>query len=1048
MALNFTLPEIPQDSVLGLNYSGAHDTAIAIVAPDGKPVFAVSLERLSRQKQDGRWPTEILTAMPWQKISQVAISTEAQYTPPQNVENPLGLMALPQPRKEGLQHAPAFAEHIAQLPVPKTYVCHQLAHAASSFWSSGFEEALCLTYDGGMFNSPWFGGLYQANRQEGITPLTRFSALHYAKITSLYTFVTALLGFTPNKHEGKITGLAANGKVQESIRKIYMDWFQKDYFAIEATMEWAFLYDDTHPQQLLVNDAAIAPFRDMVKEFRREDLAATIQAMAEEHVLELLKNAKQKGWQRERICLAGGLFSNVKINQRIAESGFTEIFVVPPMTDEGTALGAAWQALVEQKGSAFQPKQLQTVALGPSYSSDDTADVLKAHAVIATQPDNAAVEIAQALKSGKVVAVYQGACEFGPRALGYRSLLAPANDPAITQRLNDMLSRTDFMPFAPITKAENADQYYSSLSEIRKSAAFMTVTANCTDKLKNLCPAVVHVDGTARPQLISAAQYPFLHAILTHYEEATGLPALVNTSFNIHEEPIVCSPIDALKGFFQSGIDLLYLDGYLVDQAKNAAAAAQFLRRIKNTSTGKMQFYEALQKQLSDKNHLLAQEMEAKEAVIQYQATAINDLNKQIEEKELFIQKQYAVTVQLVRTSEILKLNLEDELKKLHETISHSTEMKNCIGTIEQYLNDFMLKQQAIEKGLPHRPLNTYGLSLDLCANRLAIRALNRLIYMHDSFKILRKPAILAAKILGRLEQKIRPRLGRLIQHAPVTAILPEPYVAKTPDAQLPSFSIVTPSFRQADFIERTMLSILDQNYPKLEYFVQDGGSQDGTVEILERYADRLAGWVSEKDDGQSQAINLRLQKTTGEIMAWLNSDDLLLPGSLHYVADYFAQHPEVDVVYGHRLLMDEEDREIGRWVMPPHQDEVLKWADYIPQETMFWRRRIWEKAGGQIDESFRFAMDWDLIMRFRDAGAKFERLPRFLGAFRIHAAQKTSAQISEVGYREMDRIRERVLGHVPTWLEIRKAIMPYLMTHVFYDIAERIKLWQQKKKN
>jgi hypothetical protein len=144
--------------------------------------------------------------------------------------------------------------------------------------------------------------------------------------------------------------------------------------------------------------------------------------------------------------------------------------------------------------------------------------------------------------------------------------------------------------------------------------------------------------------------------------------------------------------------------------------------------------------------------------------------------------------------------------------------------------------------------------------------------------------------------------------------------------------------------------------------------------------------------------------------------------------------------VYGHRILIDENDQEIGRWVMPAHDDDVLSWADYIPQETLFWRRRIWDKVGGRVDESFRFAMDWDLLVRFRAAGAEFHRLPRFLGAFRIHPHQKTSAEMSEIGFAEMNRIRERELGRRVSQGEVRKAVSMYLLRHLVQDRAYRIK--------
>jgi glycosyltransferase involved in cell wall biosynthesis len=256
----------------------------------------------------------------------------------------------------------------------------------------------------------------------------------------------------------------------------------------------------------------------------------------------------------------------------------------------------------------------------------------------------------------------------------------------------------------------------------------------------------------------------------------------------------------------------------------------------------------------------------------------------------------------------------------------------------------------------------------------------------------------------------------------------------------MPKLSIVTPSFQQGQYIERTILSVLDQGYPNLEYFVQDGGSKDNTVAVLKKYKNKLTGWVSEKDGGQSQAINLGFSNTNGEIMGWLNSDDLLLPDALVTVVDFFNRHPEVDVVYGNRLIIDENDMDIGRWIIPGHNSNMLSWADFVPQETLFWRRQIWDKVGGQIDDSFRFAMDWDLLVRFRDAGAQFAHIPQFLGAFRIHEHQKTSAVINEIGHKEMDLIRERVLGRVPTRIEIRKAILPFLLKHVAVDITYRIK--------
>src|SRR5262249_39076636 len=154
---------------------------------------------------------------------------------------------------------------------------------------------------------------------------------------------------------------------------------------------------------------------------------------------------------------------------------------------------------------------------------------------------------------------------------------------------------------------------------------------------------------------------------------------------------------------------------------------------------------------------------------------------------------------------------------------------------------------------------------------------------------------------------------------------------------------------------------------------------------------------------------------------------DLLLPSALAYVGAFFAQHPEVDALYGHRVLIDDDDQEIGRWVLPPHDDEVLSWADYVPQETLFWRRRVWERVNARFDDTFQFAMDWDLLVRLRDAGARLVRVPRFLGAFRVHAEQKSSAQIATIGEREMMRIRERIHGRAVSYEEISRHVRRYL---------------------
>jgi ADP-heptose:LPS heptosyltransferase/GT2 family glycosyltransferase len=241
---------------------------------------------------------------------------------------------------------------------------------------------------------------------------------------------------------------------------------------------------------------------------------------------------------------------------------------------------------------------------------------------------------------------------------------------------------------------------------------------------------------------------------------------------------------------------------------------------------------------------------------------------------------------------------------------------------------------------------------------------------------------------------------------------LPRPRVA---DHALPKMGIVTPSFEQPAFLESTMVSILNQDYPKLLYVVQDGASHDASAQIIARYAARLRHWASEPDRGQADAIrkafaHIEPELGPDDVMAWFNSDDLVAPRALKFVASYFATHPRVDAVYGHRIIIDDADREIGRWIMPRHERDSIEWIDYVPQETLFWRKRAWDLAGG-IDPTFQFALDWDLLARFRQAGCRIVRLPYFLGCFRVHAHQKTSQVIHTTGAQEMSRIRSRFHG-------------------------------------
>lgn len=271
--------------------------------------------------------------------------------------------------------------------------------------------------------------------------------------------------------------------------------------------------------------------------------------------------------------------------------------------------------------------------------------------------------------------------------------------------------------------------------------------------------------------------------------------------------------------------------------------------------------------------------------------------------------------------------------------------------------------------------------------------------------------------------------LGRLRIHAP-RPLRPPPDDRIAPLACNLRFALVTPVLNGARFIGSTIGSVLGQRHTCLDYLVKDGGSADDTLARAQKACGDAARVLSSPDRGLASALNQAFALVDGDIMGWLNADDLLLPGALHHVANFFASRPEIDVIYGHRILIDAAGNEIGRWWLPPHDDRVLSYADYVPQETLFWRRSIWERSGARIDESFRFAVDWDLLVRFRDAGARFERLPRYLGAFRVHAAQKTATELAGIGLAEKQRIWMRTLGHVPSRWELARGTAGYLAHH------------------
>lgn len=279
-------------------------------------------------------------------------------------------------------------------------------------------------------------------------------------------------------------------------------------------------------------------------------------------------------------------------------------------------------------------------------------------------------------------------------------------------------------------------------------------------------------------------------------------------------------------------------------------------------------------------------------------------------------------------------------------------------------------------------------------------------------------------------------QIGSLFQYPPRETVFDSLPVFENTGKTLPKVTVVTPSYNQGHFLAATMDSVLENSGVDVDYIVMDGGSKDSSVEVIEKRADRLKHWQSAPDGGQAAAIHSGMQHAEcgpDDIMAYLNSDDVFCPGAVAYVAAWFAENPDVDAVYGHRIIIDAEDREVGRWVLPPHDNDVLSKVDLIPQETLFWRRRIYDLAGG-IDPSFRFAMDWDFLLRMQNAGAVFRRLPYFLGCFRVHEEQKTQANILDIGAEEIESLRVRENGGTPLAPDLlRNAVQKIQVESLYY---------------
>ena len=562
--------------VLGI-YDGTHDAGAAVVR-DGVLVAASSEERFTRQKGQGGWPEHAIADC-LARVGEVDVVAFSGFFNPnpvlrgfrpaqkrfklddgafyQDEPSPgarIGEWAqfespFPHLRSDSAAARAAtpalralLARHVryAVATAPVELWDHHLSHAAAAWFTAPHADSLVVVADGigdGLALTVW---------KHGPAGLERLAEMPYPHSYGLlYATLTGFLGFRPFRHEGKLTGLAALG----------------DSNAVRVPFPFRGPPDDRRFTERF--GAPLRPWLASLRPYRREDVCAWLQKGLEDELGGLVSTWMARTGLRH-LALAGGVFANVRLNQAIAAlPDVASLHVFPHMGDGGLAAGAAYLSWAARTPGA-RPTPLRDAFLGPAWDADAIAAALTSAGYTPRRVQDLEERVAERLGKGQIVARFDGAMEFGPRALGNRSILAAATDRTMTDRLNVALSRSDFMPFAPVLLAEDASSWTDGLDVARDAARFMTVTTRARPALAAACPAAVHVDGTLRPQLADRATTPGLARTLAAYRRLTGVPAIINTSFNLHEEPIVCSPEEAIATFRGARIDALAIGPFLV----------------------------------------------------------------------------------------------------------------------------------------------------------------------------------------------------------------------------------------------------------------------------------------------------------------------------------------------------------------------------------------------------------------------------------------------------------------------------------------------------
>lgn len=429
-----------------------------------------------------------------------------------------------------------------------TFLEHHLTHEASAFLASPFEEAAVLTLDGRGERVSTSCGHFHDGQYERLRQVNLPHSLGL-----LYEELTRYLGFLHSSDEYKVMALASYGK------PVHVDAFRR---ILKSDGEGGYRLASTDFIELF----GPARRRGDTFEQRHMDIAHSLQHVLEETVLDIVRWLHERT-ASENLCMAGGVALNCVMNAKLADQGpFRRVWVQPAAGDSGTSLGAAlWLDFLHR--DRRRSWNMDHAYLGPAYSDAEISRFLDRSGVRFRRMENVAEEAAALLADEKILAWFQGRMEFGPRALGSRSILASPRRMEMQARLNELKDREDFRPVAPVVVQERAHEWFDARGRDEIDAPYMLFVFDVLPDMADLIPAVRHTDGTARVQTVKAQQNPLLYDLLRAFAELTGVPVLVNTSFNTRGEPVVCTPRDALESFCTSPLDALVIGNFLVEKS-------------------------------------------------------------------------------------------------------------------------------------------------------------------------------------------------------------------------------------------------------------------------------------------------------------------------------------------------------------------------------------------------------------------------------------------------------------------------------------------------